>query len=360
MRTKSLLACLFILLNISLISAQHKSLQESSLKDFADFPIGSAMSSFGYNRDTLMRDIHAHHFNSVTADNAMKMASIAREKGKYNFGPADQMVEFAEKYNQRLFGHALVWHSSMPRFLEESYNTAESLDSFMKDYIHTYVGRYKGKVDAWDVVNEAINTFGGGYRETFWYNTLGKDYIAKAFRYAHEADPDAILFYNDFNTERDTAKLHSVLEMIKDLKAQGVPISGLGYQMHLRMDIPNEVIAYALRKGAETGLQIHLSEIDIIFNKHNDSQGGGEQIVPEITDELLEKQKQKYKDLVTMYRTIVPKEQQYGMTFWGFADKNTWINGFFRIKDWPCIFDQNLEPKPAFYGMKEGLTAKIK
>jgi endo-1,4-beta-xylanase len=332
---------------------------DRGLKDVADFPVGTAVSIRFLPRDTQLQQLIFDNFNSITAENDMKMRSIARSREDFNFEPADRMVEYAEAHDMRLFGHALIWHSSTPDWLPALAEDPAELDAFMKDYIHTYVGRYKGKVAGWDVVNEAMNTAGGEYRETLWYKALGKDYIAKAFTYAHEADPEAILFYNDFNIERDTAKLHGTLRMIEDLKAQGVPISGLGFQMHIRMDIPNETIAYALKKGAETGLKIHLSEVDIIFNKHDDTQGGGIQVYDEITPELLKEQGEKYKELVRMYRTIVPKEQQFGITFWGVSDRYTWVNGFFGLKDKPTIFDEQHEPKPAYYGFKEGLMMKV-
>lgn len=332
--------------------------QVTSLKAVSDFPIGSAISIRGLLRNEQLLALQKANFNSITATNDMKMANVARTKGEYNFEQADMMVQYAEENNQRLFGHALIWHSSTPRWLSEIENDPVALDAFMKEYITTYVGRYKGKVAGWDVVNEGMNTFGGGYRETFWYKTLGKDYIANAFRYAHAADPDAVLFYNDFNIERDMDKLNSVLEMISDLKAQGVPISGLGFQMHIRMDIPDSVIAEALRKGAATGLKIHLSEVDIIFNKHNDEQGGGIQLYETLTEEMKQQQAQKYYNLVSMYRAIVPEDQQFGITFWGYDDRTTWINGFFRIKDWPTIFDENFQPKPAYYGFARALMEK--
>jgi endo-1,4-beta-xylanase len=330
-----------------------------ALKDIADFPIGAAISLRNLLSDDSLLQIELMHFNSITARSEMKMNRILPAEGQYFWDLADSMADFAKKYDQRLFGHNLIWHSSTPAWVEEK--AAEDsawLDSFMKDYIHTYVGRYRGKVDGWDVVNEGMNTFGGGYRETMWYNVLGKAYIANAFRYAHEADPDALLFYNDFNIERDTAKLNSVLAMINELKNDGVPISGLGYQMHLRMDIPDSIIAYTLRKGAETGLMIHLSEVDIIFNTHNDSRGGGVQTIHEMNDSLLNAQAEKYRNLATLYRTIVPPAQQYGITFWGYSDRNTWIRGFFNIMDWPCLWDDDLQPKPAYYGFLEGLSAK--
>jgi len=340
----------------------HKSDAQKSkgLKDYADFPIGSAISVRKLSKDSELQKLHFKNFNSITTGNAMKMYNIAKKKGEHNFTAADQMVEYARKNKQRLFGHTLIWHSGTPAWVKDLAKDPEALDAFMKDYIHTYVGRYKRKVHGWDVVNEGMNTVGGEFRETMWFKALGKDYIAKAFQYAHEADPKAVLFYNDFNIERDTAKLHGVLRMIKELKANGVPISGLGFQMHIRMDIPDEVIAYCLKKGAETGLQIHLSEVDIIFNKHDDTKGGGVQIYEELTDEMQQEQAEKYKNLVIMYRSIVPKKQQYGITFWGFNDRDTWINGFFDLNDWPCILDKNLEPKPAYFGFIEGLKEDIK
>lgn len=326
------------------------------LKNVADFPIGAAISIEILLEDEPLKKLHIENFSSVTATNDMKMYAISPEKGTYNFERADMMVKYAEEHHQRLFGHTLIWHSGTPQWVAELAADPVALDSFMKAYIHTYVGRYKGKVHGWDVVNEGMETIGGAYRQTLWYDALGKDYIAKAFRYAHEADPEAVLFYNDFNIERDTAKLHAVLNMISDLKEQGVPIGGLGFQMHLRMDIPDETIAYCLKKGAETGLQIHLSEVDIIFNKHDDSRGGGVQLYDTLTEEMKEQQAEKYYNLAKMYRTLIPPAQQYGITFWKFTDRDTWINGFFNLTDWPCLYDTDLNPKPAYYGFERGLS----
>src|SRR5690606_2522010 len=180
--------------------SEEKKVLEKSLKDLEDFPVGSAISLFSIGKDSIKDSLQIKHFNSVTAENAMKMFMIAGEPGKYNFEAPDKMLKYAQKHNKRLFGHALIWHSATPKWVAElAEKDPVALDSLMKDYIQTYVSRYKGKVDGWDVVNEAMNTAGGEYRKTVWYNALGKDYIAKAFNYAHEADPDAVLFYNDFN-----------------------------------------------------------------------------------------------------------------------------------------------------------------
>lgn len=334
-------------------------IKPKGLRDAADFPVGSSVRFKEFLKDEQLMKLHGVNFSSFTTGSAMKMHRISPTKGTYHFEEADKAVEYTKENNQRLFGHNLIWHSSTPQWVKDLAEDPKALDQFMKEYIHTYVGRYKGIVHGWDVLNEGMETVGGEYRKTMWYNALGKEYIAKAFRYAHEADPEAILFYNDFNIERDTAKLHGVIRMIDELKEEGVPITGLGFQMHIRMDIPDETIAYCLKKGAETGLQIHLSEVDVIFNTHDDSKGGGIQLYEELTDEMKEQQSEKYYNLVKMYRTIVPKEQQYGITFWGFNDRDTWIKRFFNINDWPCIYDEELKPKPAYYGFKRGLEEQL-
>ncbi len=334
--------------------------EDKGLKDYSSFPIGTAIKINTLLKDSTLQDLQTKNFNSITSASDMKMNRILTSEDNYDWSRIDKIVDYAERHNQRLFGHNLIWHSSTPKWVEEKAKLDSLwLDDFMETYITTYVSRYKGKVKAWDVVNEGLESHGGNIRETLWYNVIGEDYIAKAFNYAHKADPDAILFYNDFNIERDTLKLDATLKLIENLRNQDVPIHGIGFQMHIRMDIPNETIAYALKKAADTGLQIHLSEVDVIFNTHDDTRGGGAQIYDELTEEMQIAQAKKYKALVVMYKEIVPKEQQYGITFWDFTDRDTWINGFFNIKDWPTLYDENLNPKPAYDGFLEGLKENL-
>ena len=333
-------------------------IQESALKEAAGFPVGSSIRFVPFMQDKELSDLQKYHFDSYTAGSDMKMYQIAPRENAYQWARVDSIVDYTKANNQRLFGHTLIWHSATPRWVvKKAKKNPEWLDTFMKTYIQKYVGRYKGIVDGWDVVNEGFNTKGSGYRkESIWYATMGEEYIEKAFRYAHEADPDVVLFYNDFNIERDTLKFNSMMKMVEDFQRRDVPISGIGFQMHIRMDIPNEVIAYTLQRAADTGLQIHLSEVDVIFNTHDDSKGGGIQLYNKLTDEMRLAQAKKYVDLVQMYQEIVPKKQQYGITFWGFNDRDTWINRFFKLRDWPCIYDEELNPKPAFYGFLNALT----
>ncbi|MWW25217.1 endo-1,4-beta-xylanase [Algibacter lectus] len=352
------ITCVTLLLLV--MHACNKKQKENGLKANAEFPIGTAIKIETLNADFELQDLQKSNFNSITSASDMKMNRIIESEGVYNWSRIDGILNYAQNNNQRLFGHNLIWHSSTPKWVEEkALKDTLWLAGFMKDYITTYVGRYKGKVAGWDVVNEAFESAGGAMRETIWYSVMGKDYIAKAFTYAHEADPNAVLFYNDFNIERDTLKLNATLKLIEDLREKNIPIHGLGFQMHIRMDIPDEVIANALKKAADTGLKIHLSEVDIIFNTHNDTQYGGEQIYTELTDDMKKAQAEKYKNLVIMYRSIVPKAQQYGITFWDFTDRDSWIDGFFSITDWPTIYDDNLQPKPAYFGVLEGLKEEL-
>lgn len=328
------------------------------LHELSPIPIGGAISINKVLADEKLKDITIKNFNSISATNDMKMYSILKDT-EYNFEKVDKLLTFCEEHNKRLFGHTLLWHYGLPEWIQEeaAKNGSASVDQFLKEYIDKVVTRYKGKVAAWDVVNEGFESSGGAYRETFWYKHLGKAYFEKAFRYAHAADPDAVLFYNDFNIERDTAKLNGVLKMVEEMKQNDIPIHGIGFQMHLRMDIPDSTIAQCLKKAAATGLQIHISELDIIFNNHNDSKDGGEQQYPALTEEMKMQQAEKYKNLVLMYREHVPPAQQYGITFWDFNDRDTWIRPFFKIMDWPTIFDENLDPKPAYHGFAEGLKS---
>ncbi|PRY96617.1 endo-1,4-beta-xylanase [Marinilabilia salmonicolor] len=327
----------------------------SNLKDSASFPIGTAIRAHQLVKDSSIQAIVKKDFNSITLENGMKMYAVHHSENEYNWKHVDDVVHYAQQNNIRLHGHAFIWHSGTPRWINEMEPDSTALDKIMEDYILTYGKRYQGKVAGWDVVNEALLDSTGEFRKSIWYKTMGEGYIARAFELAHKADPGAVLFYNDFNIERDTVKLHSMLRMIEKLRAQNVPISGIGFQMHIRMDTDEKTIEYALKKAAETGLQIHLSEIDIIFNKHDDTPGGGIQIYDELTEEMLQAQADKYQWLAEAYIRNVPKQQRYGMTVWGFSDKHSWIPSFFDLNDWPCIYDENMNPKPAYYGFIKGL-----
>ncbi len=327
-----------------------------SLKTVSSFPIGTAINLNSTLRDSKKLEITKNEFNSLSAENDMKMYRVMPQEGEFQWDRVDNLVGFAQENNMRLFGHALIWHSGTPNWVKEKLKSnPEWAKGFIEDYIKEYVGKYKGKVAGWDVVNEAIETSGGEYRKTEWYNALGMDYIKIAFQAAHEADPNADLFINDFNLERDTLKLNALLNLVDNMKKHGVPITGIGFQMHYRMDISDEMIEFTLKKAAATGLKIHLSEVDLIFNKHNDSAAEGIQKYTEYTEKMAKQQADKYANLIRIYYKTVPKSQRFGITFWGFNDRDSWIKPFFKIHDWPTIFDENLNPKKAYYSILKEL-----
>lgn len=346
---------LFLILMVSSCASDILTGDRVTLRNAASFPIGTAAGYRQLVTDDTIRSVIIKEFNSITPENEMKMYSIMPRPDEYNWEQVDSVVAFCKRNNMRLFGHVLVWHSATPRWLTEAEHDTVSLAAFLQEYITTYVSRYKDAVDGWDVVNEVISDSAGLLRESFWYNMLGEQYIDIAFKAAHLADPNAVLFINDYNTERDTVKLNATIDLINRLKGRGVPVSGIGLQMHTRMDIPDELIAHSLRKAAETGLKVHLSELDIIFNRHNDKQGGGVQLYDELTSEMAQKQGEKYMYIADLYRNIVPKDQQYGITLWGFNDRHSWINPFFNLRDWPTIYDENLKRKPAYFGLLNGV-----
>ncbi len=326
------------------------------LKDLSRYPIGTAINLKSTLADSLKLMLTQREFNSLTAENNMKMFRLLPKENEYHWEATEALVSFAKQNNMRLFGHALVWHSGTPQWVKDRLEQ-DSLwaHTFLTDYIQTVVSKYKGTVAGWDVVNEPMETQGGELRSTEWLKALGPKYIAQAFRAAHAADPQAALFLNDFNLERDTLKLKGFLNLAKQLMNENVPITGLGFQMHYRMDISDSLIFQSLKKAAATGLKIHLSEVDLIFNKHNDSQAGGVQSYENYTEEMAKAQAEKYKSLVALYHKAVPKAQRYGITFWGFNDRDTWIKPFFKINDWPTLFDEELNPKKAYWGFREGL-----
>ena len=328
--------------------------EPAGLKDAAPFPIGGAINIRKVTSDEQLRAITTTEFSSLTSTNDMKMYRIADTEGELDFGRADSTVAFAKEHGMRMFGHALVWHYALPDYIAEM--PADELRIFLTEYIDTVVTHFRGRIDGWDVVNEVLNTKGSGMRTASpFYQKLGTDYIGLAFRTARQADPDVKLFINDFGTERDTAKLGGMLRLVDSLRSEDVPIDGIGFQWHQQMRDDTNTVRETLRRAAATGLLIHISELDLIFNTHNDEAGGGTQDVQAVTPAMLEQQAERFETLARIYREEVPADQQYGITFWDFTDRDTWIKGFFDMGDWPTVFDEGLERKPGYYGFRRGL-----
>lgn len=320
----------------------------------AGFEIGTAVGHREFKSDTLFRTILVREFNSMTAENVMKMAHLQPAEGVFHWAEADSLADFCARYNKRLHGHALNWYQSTPAWAKAYAGDSAALESILKNHITRVVEHFKGKAASWDVVNEAILDTTGAYRESIWYKTLGPAYIARAFTYAREADPDALLFYNDYSLTSDPVKRAGVLALINDLKTNGIPIDGIGLQEHIYMDSPSvDEIRKALREFVATGLKIHISELDISFNHF-----GKPPVYPVFTDSMANWQRERYRQVVQAYTEEVPDSQKYGITLWGFTDKYTWVRSFFHQPDWPCLYDTALMTKPAYQGFVEGLSTQ--
>jgi endo-1,4-beta-xylanase len=354
MKTKHFLLIVLLIGGISNSLLAQSSDNEKGLKDYYKdyFPIGVAVSPRALKGPEAAMILK--QFNSMTAENVMKMGPIHPEENRYNWEPADEIVDFAMKNGLKMRGHTLCWHSQTPDWLfkDDKGNdvSKEVLLKRLKDHITNVATRYKGKIYAWDVVNEAIddddNKF---YRDSPWYKICGEEFIAKAFEYAHEADPDAILFYNDYNTE-SPGKRKRIFEMVKKLVDAKVPIHGVGLQGHWSIYQPSEE---ALRESIEMfsslGLAVQITELDVsVYQSEHQRREKKENEDDTFTAEREQKQLEQYKMFFRVFRDY--KDKLTSVTFWNISDKNSWLDNFpvRGRKNYPLLFDQNLQPKKVY------------
>ena len=272
----------------------------------------------------------ARHFNYITAEYEMKMNVIAQVRGFNNFAAGDSIVSYTFARGMRVKGHALVWHGSVPSWVE-ALSPAE-LRNELQDYIRDVAAHYRGQVVAWDVVNEAVADDGSGIRDTVFRRKLGDGYIAEAFRLARQADPGALLFYNDYGGEGLNTKSNRIYDLLASLLAQGVPVDGVGLQMHISASNPPSTasIAANVRRLAALGLAVTISEMDVRIRD-----------VPGPLQTRLEVQKSVYKSIVDV---CVTEPRCDGVTFWGFTDAYSWIDRQFGADD-PLLFDEQVLPE---------------
>lgn len=298
-------------------------------------------------------------FTAIVAENCMKPQPIHPEENKYKWEDADKLVAFGEKNKQVVTGHVLVWHSQVGRWMftddQGKDVSPEVLKERMREHIHTVVGRYKGRVKGWDVVNEAFED-NGSYRKSKFYQILGKDFIKYAFQFAHEADPNAELYYNDYNVEK-ASKCDAIVELVKELKAAGLRIDAVGSQAHMHMNSPTlEDTEASFKKLKAAGVKILITEWDI-------------SILPSPYDGANVAASFKYSTQMDPYRDAIPDSVQqhwnkrmldmFGLflkyhdvidrvTIWGVTDNTTWLNNFpiRGRRDYPMLFDRNYQRKP--------------
>ncbi len=326
------------------------------LKDYykSSFTMGVAVSARSLKGEEVL--LVLQHYSSLTAENAMKMGPIHPKEKEYNWQGGDSIAAFAKRNNLKLRGHVLCWHQQVPDwiFKDASGNTVskEVLLQRLKDHITTVVTRYKGTVYAWDVVNEVISDKGDEYfRNSPWYQICGEEFVAKAFQWAHEADPDAILFYNDYN-EINAVKREKIIRMVKGLQAKGVPIHGIGLQGHWAINEPSrEQLDNTLNDFSKLGLQIQITELDIsVYPKEHDArERRPEDADDAYTAEKESKQVEFYKMCFELFRKYTPHIS--GVTFWNISDRYSWLDDFpvKGRKDYPLLFDKNLKPKKAYW-----------
>jgi endo-1,4-beta-xylanase len=344
-----------------------KATERTGIKDFYknDFHIGTAIStSTLMKNDKRMLALIAREFNAITPENCMKWEPIKPNNKEWNWAAADKYVAFGEKHKMYIVGHNLVWHSQVPKevFQNEPGGviSKEALTAKMQEHISTLAGRYKGRIHAWDVVNEAVDD-DGSWRKSPWYNIMGEDFIAKAFTMAHEVDPKAHLMYNDYNTE-SPIKRNFIVGMIKNFKKQGVPIHGVGMQEHLSIDGPSvDEIEKTLIALADAGVRAHITELDVdvlpsVWNLPTAEVSTRFEYKPErdpyihgLPKDMEEKLAKRYEDIFKIY--LKHRDKIERITLWGTADNETWLNDFpIRGRtNYPLLFDRNLEPKPAYF-----------
>lgn len=328
---------------------------EKGLKDYYKnyFPVGVAVSLralTGPEAELIQRQ-----FNSITPENAMKMGPIHPEENRYYWKDADAIVAYAQAHKLRVRGHNLCWHEQAPKWIFTNTQgdtvTKEVLLKRLEEHITAVVTRYKGKIYAWDVVNEAVADESTRLlRDSPWYRICGEDYIAKAFEYAHLADPDALLFYNDYNTERPE-KRQRIYQLLKKLKDSGVPIHGVGLQGHWSLHEPSEKdLRDAIAQYASLGLQVHFTEVDVSvypWEKNRREKRPGESDA--LTSEMEQQQLEQYRKVFKVFRDN--KDAITSVTFWNISDRYSWLDNYpvRDRKNYPLLFDQNLKPKKAYW-----------
>jgi endo-1,4-beta-xylanase len=329
-----------------------------------DFLIGAAINQPQFEgKSPREADIVKAQFNTVSPENVLKWESVHPAPDDFNFSEADQYVAFGQKNHMFIIGHNLIWHEQTPAwvFRDDKGNpiSREALIARMRNHIFTVVGRYKGKIGGWDVVNEALNE-NGTLRDSPWKRIIGDDYLVLAYQFAHEADPDAQLYYNDYSLE-NLPKRKGAVALIKKLQAQGVRIYAIGLQEHDKMNWPttNQVDA-TISTFSKLGIKVMVTELDIDLlpaatrsrqaevSMNVAARAELNPYVNGLPDSMQQKLAQRYADLFSVF--VAHHGEISRVTFWGVADADSWLNNWpvFGRTSYPLLFDRDSNPKPAF------------
>jgi len=320
--------------------------------------VGTAVNMDLYGSDAAYTRIVDQQFNTVTAENVMKWQLVEPTQGTYDWAAADRLVASARAHHQLVRGHTLVWHNQLPSWLSTDGYTTTFTPQQVRDLLHKHivdeVTHFRGQIWQWDVVNEAFNDDGTPRQDVFYqaYQALGLDplgYIADAFRWAHQADPHALLFYNDYNLEFTGAKSNAVYAFVQQLQAQHVPIAGVGFQGHLDTQYGFPDLQNNLQRFAALGLKVALTEVDVrTFVQPDPAKPGTYTDIP-LTPALQATQQSYWKQTL---QACLAVQQCISYTVWGVADSNSWIPGVFTGEGAALLFDDSLKPKPQYQDLR--------
>jgi endo-1,4-beta-xylanase len=307
------------------------------------FWIGSAVAAWPLSHDSAYARTVIREFNVVTTENALKFGPLRPSEDSYDFREADSIVAFARANGMRVRGHTLVWKRQLPSWFTDVRRSREDAIALLHDHIHKVVGRYRGRIHAWDVVNEAVQAREDKeedpLRSTFWSETIGPDYVELAFRFAREADPDARLFYNDGIGRRRGPKAEAVLDLVRRLLRRSVPLDGVGLQLHVSLTRPPDMegLASVMREVSDLGLEINVTEMDVATIGYAGT-----------PEERAARQAQIYRQILKLC-LATPRCTTF--VTWGFTDRYTWL-----YPDTPLPFDSIYRPKPARRALIEALS----
>jgi len=317
----------------------------AALRDASPFPIGTAIQAEQLD-DPALAALVEREVTQVTPEWQMKMEYILQADGGLRFDAPDRIAAFAKARGLRLFGHTLVWYAQRPAAFERLDAAPTTFRKAYGDYIGAVVGRYRGRAVGWDVVNEAVAEDGAGWRPSLWSERLGDfEHMRLAFELAHAADPDAVLFLNDYNLESLPPKRATFLRLAEALLKAGAPLGGLGSQTHLAADLPPGAITAALREVASLGLAVHISEMDVSI-----ARAGG---LLASRDALTARQVALYAEGARAFADL-PQAQRFAITLWGLRDRDSWLTRE-NPGDTPALFDDQGRAKPAAAAFEAGL-----
>ncbi len=329
-----------------------------------DFLIGTAISATQVEeKDSLAIALIPKQFNAITPENVMKSEIIHPQWGTFSFDTADRVIDYAKRYNMKVTGHTLVWHSQLSAFAQKIQD-ADSFKTFFTDHIKTVAGRYDGKVHSWDVANEALNE-DGTMRESIFYKLLGEDYVTESFRLTQEAAPNTELYYNDYNIEQP-AKRAGCIALIKKIQEAGVRIDGVGIQGHWHIGrIPLKEIEESILEYSALGLKVMITELEVEVLPRNFQGADVNQRMTMKDDPAFNPyvdglpdsvQQQLADDYAALFELLLKhKDKVARVTFWGVSDGQSWLNGWPvpGRTNHPLLFDREFNPKPAFYKVIE-------